>query len=131
MDERLGSPENKAMKLLTTSFFTLVLLRFAGGSYGQTDFEVTKLLAEQGEAFAQYNLGVMYENGVGVPENVADAVKWYRLAAEQGRARAQNNLGVMYENGEGVSENNAEAIKWFRLPSSEEMPPVRELLKRR
>jgi TPR repeat protein len=73
----------------------------------------------------------MYENGVGVPENDADAVKWYRLAAKQGRARAQNNLGVMYENGEGVSENNAEAIKWFRLPSSEEMPPVRELLKRR
>ncbi len=116
------------MKLLISTFSTLVLLGFAGGSYGQTDFEVTKLLAEQGEAFAQYNLGVMYENGVGVPENDADAVKWYRLAAEQGRARAQNNLGVMYENGEGVSENNAEAIKWFRLPSSEEIVPVSELL---
>ena len=131
MDELLRISENKAMKLFVSTFFIIVLLGFAGGSYGQTDFEVTKLLAEQGEAFAQYNLGVMYENGVGVPENVADAVKWYRLAAEQGRARAQNNLGVMYENGEGVSENNAEAIKWFRLPSSEEMPPVRELLKRR
>jgi hypothetical protein len=56
VDEWLGLPENKAMKLLISTFFTLVLLGFAGGSYGQTDFEVTKLLAEQGEAFAQYNL---------------------------------------------------------------------------
>ena len=55
-DERLGISENKAMKLLISTFSTLVLLGFAGGSYGQTDFEVTKLLAEQGEAFAQYNL---------------------------------------------------------------------------
>ena len=88
-------------------------------------------MTEQGFSNAQMNLGVMYRDGRGVPENAVEAVKWYRLAAEQGRARAQNNLGVMYENGEGVSENNAEAIKWFRLPSSEEMPPVRELLKRR
>jgi TPR repeat protein len=78
---RLGSPENKAMKLLTTSFFTLVLLRFAGGSYGQTDFEVTKFLAEQGEAFAQYNLGVMYENGDGVRQNNVRAYAWWSVAA--------------------------------------------------
>jgi len=56
VDEWLGLPDNKAMKLLISTFFTLVLLGFAGSSYGQTDFEVTKLLAKQGEAFAQYNL---------------------------------------------------------------------------
>ena len=43
---------------------------------------------------AQYNLGVMYENGQGVPQDYKTAVKWYRLAAEQGDAGAQFNLGV-------------------------------------
>ena len=60
------------------------------------------------------NLGVMYDNGDGVPENDAEAVKWYRKAADQGHASAQYNLGVMYSNGEGVPENDAEAVKWYR-----------------
>ena len=40
-------------------------------------FEEAKLLAEQGHVDAQYSLGVMYENGEGVPENDAEAVKWW------------------------------------------------------
>ena len=45
-------------------------------------------LAEQGDAHAQFNLGIMYDNGWGVPENDAEAVKWWRKAAEQGYADA-------------------------------------------
>jgi uncharacterized protein len=45
-----------------------------------------RLAAEQGNANAQYNLGVMYDNGDGVVQDYAEAVKWYRLAAEQGNA---------------------------------------------
>ena len=48
---------------------------------------------------AQNNLGLMYENGLGVPKDYDEAVKWYRLAAAQGDALAQNNLGWMYDNG--------------------------------
>ena len=105
------------MKLLITTFFTL-LLGFAGNSYGQ-DFDETRLLAEQGNPIAQYNLGIMYANGIGVPENDAEAVKWYRLAAEQGNASAQYNLGIMYDYGRGVPENDAEAVKWFRLAAEQ------------
>ena len=71
-------------------------------------------LAEQGNALAQNRLGVMYEYLRGVPQNYAEAVKWYRKAAEQGLASAQSNLGTMYRNGQGVPENDAEAIKWYR-----------------
>ncbi|MGY8790049.1 MAG: tetratricopeptide repeat protein [Pseudomonadales bacterium] len=95
-----------------TTFFTL-LLGFAGSSYGQ-DFEETKLLAEQGDATAQNNLGLMYANGEGVPENDVEAVKLYRLAAEQGYAPAQNNLGVMYEKGEGAATDCKEASLLFK-----------------
>ena len=50
--------------------------------------------AEQGDATAQYNLGVCYANGKGVEKDAEEAVKWYHKAAEQGNARAQYNLGV-------------------------------------
>ena len=71
-------------------------------------------LAEQGDARAQFNLGLMYLNGDGVPEDDAEAVKWYRKAAEQGYAAAQDNLGGMYVKGEGVPQYDAAAVKWYR-----------------
>ena len=71
-------------------------------------------LAEQGHAWSQYNLGVMYAEGRGVPQDDAKAVKWYRRAAAQGHAWAQYNLGVRYAEGRGVPEDDAEAVKWFR-----------------
>jgi uncharacterized protein len=52
-------------------------------------------LAEQGTASAQYNIGQIYDNGRGVPQDYATAVSWFRKAAEQGDATAQFNLGVM------------------------------------
>ena len=56
----------------------------------------------------------MYQKGKGVPQDDAEAVKWYHKAAEQGDADAQNNLGVMYRNGKGVPQDDAEAVKWYR-----------------
>ena len=55
-----------------------------------------RLAAEEGDAAAQFNLGVMYADGRGVPQDETEAVRWYRLAAERGNARAQANLGVKY-----------------------------------
>ena len=75
------------------------------------DYEATRHAAEQGDADAQYNLGVMYATGEGVPQDEAEAVRWYRLAAEQGIATAQTNLGPMYDIGEGVPQDEAEAVR--------------------
>jgi TPR repeat protein len=70
-------------------------------------------LAEQGDADAQFHLGVMYESGQGGLRNDAEAIKWYRKAADQDDAVAQINLGIMYA--KGVSPNHAEAALWYRL----------------
>jgi TPR repeat protein len=51
-----------------------------------------RLAADQGEAYGQNNLGVMYENGTGVAKDVAEAVRLYRLAADQGHSKAQAHL---------------------------------------
>ena len=71
-------------------------------------------MAEQGDVDAQAYLGLMYAEGKGVPEDDAEAVKWFLKAAEQGNAYAQYNLGFMYAEGEGVPEDDAEAVKWYR-----------------
>ena len=70
--------------------------------------------AEQGDANAQRELGCCYENGEGVPKNMAEAVKWYRKAAEQGDSQAQFCLGFCYDSGNGVSKDIGEAVKWYR-----------------
>ena len=54
-----------------------------------TAFREIKPLAEQGDAFAQYSLGIMYKEGTGVPQNDTEAVKWFRKAAEQSDSARQ------------------------------------------
>ncbi len=68
--------------------------------YYATAWEEWRPLAEQGDATAQYYLGVMYQNGEGVTQNYAVATLRYFQAAEQGLASAQKNLGVMYARGD-------------------------------
>lgn len=75
--------------------------------------------AEAGIAYAQNNLGVMYQNGQGVPQNHTEAVKWYRMAAEQGAAEAQSNLGFMYSNGQGVPQNHVMAYVWESVAAAQ------------
>jgi uncharacterized protein len=76
-------------------------------------------LAQQGNAQAQYSLGVIYAIGQGVPLDYKEAIKWYRLAADQAYAGAQYNLGVMYANGLGVPQEYKEAVKWYRLAADQ------------
>ena len=115
------------------------------------DFETLKREAQQGNADAQYILGMIYAQGRGVAQDYAEAETWWRKAAqqgdgyaklaleplklaqasqdfeavkraaEQGNATAQNNLAKMYARGFGVAQDDAEAIKWFRKAARQGM----------
>ncbi len=61
----------------------------------------------------------MYRKGQGVPQDDAEAVRWYRRAAEQGYARAQFNLGFMYSEGQGVLRDYVQAHKWISLAAAQ------------
>ena len=76
-------------------------------------------LAEQGDVVAQNNLGMMYRDGKGVPQDYGEAAKWYRKAAEQGHADAQLNLGIMFYNGQGVPRNYVQAHMWFNIAATQ------------
>jgi uncharacterized protein len=71
-------------------------------------------LAEQGNMIAQFDVGNLYNNGQGVPQDYVKAIKWYRLSAEQGYEFAEFNVGVFYDRGRGgLPQNPAEAAKWY------------------
>ncbi|MEO8631201.1 MAG: tetratricopeptide repeat protein, partial [Betaproteobacteria bacterium] len=84
--------------------------------------------ADQGNAFAQQALGVIYEEGIGVPQHYAEAMRWYRKAAEQGEPLAQYSLAIMYSYRGGVRRDYIQAHKWFNLAAarSTSPSPVRE-----
>jgi hypothetical protein len=72
-------------------------------------------LAEQGNAAAQSNLGLLYANGHGVLQDYVQARQWWEKAAVQGDEIAMNNLGTNYLNGYGVPQDYKTALFWFRL----------------
>ncbi len=92
--------------------------------YYATAWEEWRPLAEQGDATAQYYLGVMYQNGEGVTQNYAVATLRYFQAAEQGLASAQKNLGVMYARGDGIAQNYVFAHMWLSLAVARFTPGV-------
>ena len=80
--------------------------------------DAARQTAEQGDAETQNKLGLMYDLGRGVPEDEAEAVKWFRKAAEQGHSKSQCSLGVMYQYGRGVSQSDIEAYAWFSVSTT-------------
>ena len=114
--------KNICMALVTALMMTLTKAHAADfqkgfDAYNAGDYATALIefgeLAEQGNAIAQHNLGVMYGSGKGIAQDHTEEVKWYMLAAEQGHTIAQYNLGVKYFRGQGVVQDYAEAVKWF------------------
>lgn len=81
-------------------------------------------LARQGVVVAQHNLGILYENGYGVPRDYAAAANWYRQAAEQGHCVAQHNLGVLYANGQGMARDFQQAAYWWQQAAERHFIPA-------
>ena len=79
-----------------------------------------RTLAEQGDASAQFELALMYDDDESVELNDRKAVKWYQKAANQGHAGAQNILGVMYNNGEGVHQDYTKAVEWYQKAANQD-----------
>ena len=84
-----------------------------------------EVLAEQGDARSQRQLGIMYYLGQGIDIDYATAAKWLSKAAEQGDDVGQLTLGVMYSEGHGVPQNNVTAHMWFTLSAQQGNPSAR------
>jgi hypothetical protein len=85
----------------------------ARGDYAKA-LRLIRRLANDGDASAQFNLGLMYMTSHGVQQDDAAAARWFRKAAEQGYTLAQSNLGTLHLYGRGVTQDDTEAVMWFR-----------------
>ena len=90
--------------------------------------ERSRKAADQGGADAQLFLAHMYNEGRGVPQNYAEAVRWYRKAADQGHPAAQYSLGVMYSEGKGIAKDDTEAVRWYRKAADQGHASARSVL---
>ncbi len=71
-------------------------------------------LAEDGDADAQFNLGILHDTGQGVPQDYGRAARWYGLAGDQNHPTALYNLGLLYFEGKGVERDRTRALEFYR-----------------
>jgi len=127
-DDRLSKPERSKRFAACLAVALSLLLPATGPAWAgfddgmaaakrgdhQAAYDIWLPLAERGDMRAQYNLGVLYDQGMGVPQNFPEAAKWYLAAAQKGHTDAEANLGYAYEQGRGVAQDFGEAAKWYR-----------------
>jgi hypothetical protein len=77
--------------------------------------ESVRKLAEQGDPAAQFSVGARYATGEDVPQDYAEAVRWFSMAAEQGHIVSQATLGAYYWAGRGVPQDLVKAYFWSVL----------------
>lgn len=116
--------------------FILLISFFSFSNFGEADFDPGMnaynrgdyatahreflRAAELGEADAQFNVALMYQNGWGVQRNYVEAVRWYSRAAHQGYAHAQTNLGIMHNEGQGIPVNMVFAYAWTSIAAAQD-----------
>jgi len=70
--------------------------------------------AAQGDPKAQFKLASAYYRGKGIPQDYAEALRWYKMAADQGEPDAEDGLGYMYVKGKGAPQDYAQALHWYK-----------------
>ena len=108
------------MKTLVCIVFILILSLCVWGSTPTPEkIAEWKEDAKNGDAWAQFTLGIAYATGRGVPQDDKVAVKWYKKAAEQGHADAQAGLGLIsWEYGNGIVEDKVQAYAWLNIATT-------------
>jgi len=91
-------------------------------------FSSTADLASRGEVDSQFDLGNMYEKGIGTDIDYQQARHWYEKAAAAGHAKASYSLGLMYHEGTGIRRNNKTAFKWFSDAAKQGIIPAQYYL---
>jgi uncharacterized protein len=109
-----------ALALLSSiANYSVADLQAAQEAYDRKDYVAAYkeflALAESGDGLAQSSVGVLHDNGQGVPRDYDKAIFWYRKSADQGNQFGQFNLGTMYWFGNAVEKDWIEACKWFSL----------------
>jgi len=109
--------KNDFKRKLNAFFLKSVFLIFSLTLFSddKEDFVYDLSLATQGVSVSQYNTGINYFLGRGIPKGIEKSVYWYQRAIEQGHSKAPFNLAIIYAKGEGIDKNLQIALKYFKL----------------
>ncbi len=110
---------NRRRVITATVLLTSILVVVGIGAIWPYEMQWVVFRAKQGVPSAQYQLGLSYKEGEGVPQDDEQAVSWFRKAAEQGYAPGQNYLGILYEKGRGVPKDDTQAAAWYRKAATQ------------
>lgn len=100
---------------------------FQAGDHARA-VQIFEPLAQAGDPLAQHNLGVMYEQGLGVAQNETVAYEWYKRAADQGNPQSTYNVGMMAIEGRGVQQDAAVGAQWVFRAAELGYPPAQHAL---
>ncbi len=78
-----------------TALIAIILFCLVSLAWGEMSFKETKMLAENGNASAQLNLGYIYSHGEGIPKNFVKAYVWYSIASAKGNEKAKKNIDII------------------------------------
>lgn len=115
-----NAPQQEALKLPTPPIEPDVdeLITKSKAAYEAKRFDEamqwSRMAAARGSAAAMSDIGGLYQQGSGVPQDYAKAMRWYRQAADKGEPSAQNQVGWLYQQGLGVRQDYGEAMRWYR-----------------
>lgn len=121
---------NMKPNLLSRSFLLFIPAGYSDASCidGALSNEVNYInclvMAKEGDIDAQYNIGVMYQKGIGVSQDYQEALKWHVKAAERKSPHTQYSLGTMYIDGLGVAQDYEAATVWFRKAAEKGYAPA-------
>lgn len=82
-------------------------------------YDYLRVAAGLGDPRSMFEIGTMYDYGMGVAKDLVQAAKWYKYAADYGHAQGQYNFATMVETGDGVAKDEIEAYKYYRLAAAQ------------
>jgi hypothetical protein len=109
-------------------FLLFLLAPFLLATDTQQSFWETYTAALRGDKIAQFQVGVMYEQGNGIEQNQSLAAHWFEESARQGFVDAQYNIAIMYAAGRGVAADEGLAMMWLSRAAKQKDREARKLL---
>lgn len=108
-----------AIKSIHNSIVFILVLAFGQSCTVQGGFNDLLAKAKAGDPIAQFRLGVMYDQGEGIPQDFKQALFWISKSADQGFSYAQTNLGWMYRTGQSIPQDDQKAAHWYSLAAKQ------------
>lgn len=116
--------------IMVIGYISTVCANELNSSNTSKSFWETYTAALRGDKVAQFQVGVIYERGVGIEANQTQAAQWFEKSALQGYVDAQYNIALMYASGRGVVENEGIAMMWLARAAKQGDGEARKLLLR-